>query len=80
MTKTLTIRQELYVRVWREESIDASAIEIDHAELIAQIKDLVQIDDTTLSLAKKVLALPNVNAVEVLRRDGNGTVLYRDWP
>lgn len=79
MTKVQTIMPYFSVRVWREEPLDA---EVDHEELAEQIKALARdgIDLTPVGLAKKILELPRMNAVEVLKHNGNGTVLYRDWP
>jgi hypothetical protein len=79
MTKVQTIMPYFTVRVWREEPLDAV---VDHAELGLQIQAIARegVDVTDVELAKKILALPRMNAVEVLKHNGNGTVLYRDWP
>ena len=65
------------VRVWREETGDAR---VDHAALKEQSIPLREPGDTGVQFARKVLALDRVNAVEVIDENGNGAVLYKDWP
>lgn len=75
MTRAITM--DFSVRVWREEAIDA---EVDHRHLESIIQGLNLVGDTPIEFAKRLIGMSNVNAVEVLDKRGNGTVLYRDWP
>lgn len=66
----------LAIRVWREETSIESA---------PDNKDLVEAVENSPSklgneLAASILRVDRVNAVEILDSNGNGIVLYRDWP
>lgn len=73
------------MRVWREERIDAD-LRFDPGrtrpedDILKTIDRFVQMPVTQLELAKAVLSLERVNAVEVIDMAGFGEVLYKDWP
>lgn len=67
---------KLYVRVWRAE--DKIQDEYDTNDIQALVYS--QKHWTSSSLAKALLQLSRVNAVEVKDAFGNGVVLYKEWP
>ena len=72
------------VRVWRTEvsvedyyhNDDLEAAVLEMAAIKAKHRQEVRVSD----LAKCLLSLDRVNAVEVVDEKGNGIVLYREWP
>lgn len=65
------------IRIWRQERDDnlenePGALETEVYKAVAAVEIRHK-----LSIAKAILALPNINAVEVLDENGNGEVLYR---
>ena len=66
------------IRVWRQEAEDH-----EHTPgLYSDIESVARANETDkpVELAKKIAALPRVNAVEVLDWDLGGCVVYSDWP
>lgn len=66
------------IRIWRQEQ-DAHQYSPVRPVVLQQAVCTsadTTIDDMALALVK----LPGVNAVEVVDLDGNGVVLYADWP
>jgi len=63
-------------RVWRQRTLHEDE---GRKEIIAAIKELMQ-DLPKLSLCKSILRIKGVNAVEVVDINGDGEVLYKDWP
>lgn len=66
------------IRVWRQqpEEFQYNPGLFTDLESVARANE----DDAPVELAKKIAALPNVNAVEVLDWDRGGVVVYNDWP
>jgi hypothetical protein len=66
------------VRVWRDESDDYEHVpgRFSDVESVARANEF----DPPSDLAKKIAALPNVVAVEVLDWDHGGVMFYADWP
>lgn len=67
------------VRVWREEN----DLEYDNRDL----QKIVKAYETTdwggygmRLMIESITGLPRVNAVEVLQKNGDGFVIYPDWP
>lgn len=73
------------MRVWRESHIDTD-LRFDPGrtrpedDILKTIDRFVQMPVTPLELAKAILSLERVNAVEVIDMAGFGEVLYKDWP
>lgn len=81
MTKMtiIGVSPTLIIRIWRQETDDNLCMITARYELktaVYKALESVQLLER-LNVAKAILALPNVNAVEVLDLDGNGEVLYR---
>lgn len=73
--------QELTIRVWREWPLNGREyMELDEASVANLIDPTLNPGSDTLKLATSILKCQWVNAVEVLDRNGNGDVLYKDWP
>lgn len=66
------------IRVWREISLKSNP-PVDGDPDVRQVIQKVA-NDSFLYIAKSILELPQVNAVEVVDQHGNGDVLYKDWP
>jgi hypothetical protein len=66
------------IRVWRDESDDYEHTpgRFTDIESVARANE----DEPPADLAKKIAALPNVVAVEVLDWDHGGVMFYADWP
>lgn len=73
------------MRVWRHEKIDGDLFPnpgqttVD-GDISAAIQRFTSHPVTQLELARAILALERVNAVEVIDFAGFGEVLYKDWP
>ncbi len=65
------------IRIWRQESLDQTA---SRTKLVEEVKFIANHAATALDIAKRIAALPNVNAVEVLNCDSMGSVIYVGWP
>lgn len=65
------------IRIWREEPTPYE--QVNNLDLFQAIACLTP-EITEEKAARAILIVPRVNAVEVLNEDGNGVVLYRDWP
>lgn len=67
------------IRIWREETGDDP---VDHDALKKEVASLYVPADTGVQFARKVMAgIDLVNAIEVIHNlNGNGAVLYKDWP
>jgi hypothetical protein len=75
----------LAVRVWRQESMERYRGDpfphFDKSELMRLERDLNREGRSDpVAIAELFIALPRVNAVEVLDPEKHGVVLYRDWP
>jgi len=72
------------VRVWRGEPLpffDDARHHFDKSDIIRAINALDILEDPDpFEIAKTLIDLPRVNAVEVLDPEKHGIVLYRDWP
>jgi len=77
------------MRVWREEKLqDRSAPEPVRIpgrtppddDILITINRFIQSPVQPLEIAKAILALDRINAVEVIDLSGFGEVLYKDWP
>jgi hypothetical protein len=74
---------EIYVRVWRGQ--DSYTTPIRHRTESTLFEAGVRFTRTKepwtiFDLAKHLLEIDRVNAVEVKNAQGNGVVLYKDWP
>lgn len=75
---------DFVVRVWRDE--DELKDKYDNTELIDahnnavydSVKERKQFSKA--AVAKRIIAVPRVSAVEVKDRWGAGVVVYREWP
>jgi hypothetical protein len=73
------------MRVWRAEKLDGDfwrepgRVHMD-GDVLNTVTRFVQMPVSQLELAKAILALDRVNAVEVTDVSGFGEVLYKDWP
>jgi len=68
------------IRVWRQEPLDyqQSVRNVDLRE--RAMNACVEVGGDAFFIAMEIMGLDRVNAVEVLDADGNGEVLYKDWP
>lgn len=74
-----------FIRVWRQEEPDG---QIDNSDLWRVVDDpswRVAMDANCGRLdidamAQSLIAMPRVNAVEVLDGSDSGVVYYKDWP
>lgn len=71
-TRTLTIR------VWRQE--EEVKNKYDNSDIVQRVNLLHEREQTPSQVAKMITTMPRVNAVEVLDREGNGPLIYNDWP
>lgn len=70
------------VRLWREEMLpllDDKRHAFDKSEIM-RVANGLSGDEGPLKIARTFIALPRMNAVEVLDPERHGIVLYRDWP
>ena len=73
------------MRVWREEPLastrtfEPNRVVIDE-DIRIELGKHIQMPSSPLDIAKAVLALERVNAVEVTDLTGHGECLYKDWP
>ena len=79
---TLRVPQEAWtIRVWREE--EELQETYDNRDLSGAVFEFIRQDvpfRRKMVLAELLAALPRVNAVEVKDADGNGLVVYKNWP
>ena len=68
------------VRVWRGYQDGFPGDNRDIKAVLDSYNPLRPVDSFAGDIIVKLLALDRVNAVEVIGRDGNGTVVYKDWP
>lgn len=69
----------LTIRVWRE--VSWNVFDVCHRDIIKSVSGLAStVIRDKKELAAMILEMPLVNAVEVLDSEGNGEVLYKDWP
>lgn len=72
--------QQHVVRVWRqEEEWTPQTTEECQAAVIKKLGELPR-DANQYDMAIAILELDRMNAVEVLDNQGNGPVLYKNWP
>jgi hypothetical protein len=79
-TMTLVRGSAWRIRVWVQVPLDCK---FDHWAFNDHVQNLLQQGgpySSYMEVAKRILELPDVNAVEVLDESGNGDVLYKDWP
>lgn len=73
------------MRVWREHSMEDPGVfnpgrnQID-PDILGRVSQFSNIGTLPLEIARAVLNLERVNAVEVTDMTGFGDVLYKDWP
>lgn len=77
MTKVTDIEKNLAVRCWRHE-LNKDYNPTSNKREITEV--LAQEYPTAYAAAEAVLEIDRMNAVEILDSDGNGVVLYKDWP
>lgn len=75
-TMTRFVGADYNIRVWRQEG----EVPIDREVFRRQAYKLLNESGGIAEWGQKILAMPHVNAVEVLDAEGNGTVDYKDWP
>ena len=74
------------IRIWRQENengeIDISNLYKDLELIWTSVKDMdPKSQEMMNAIGDKIIALSNVNAVEVIKNSGNlGIVLYNNWP
>lgn len=66
------------VRVWRSQNIDYEHESKGFSDI--EVTAHTYQDESPRSIALKIMALPNIAAVEVLDWNKNGLVAYSDWP
>jgi len=81
----LSYAQGWTMRIWREERVDSTTLYIPGRcktddDVHNAIQRFVQLPASMLDVAKGILELPRVNAVEIIDMAGFGEVLYKDWP
>jgi len=69
--------EHITIRIWREEPLNAQP---DNRDIMEKIKKIVSKPYNPLVLANQIIGFDRVNAVEVLDKNFQGEVLYRDWP
>lgn len=74
MTKLSVL--EKTIRVWRAESVLRDAYDNSDLQAICSVNMHLPIHVIAETIAKQ----PRVNAVEVLSGDGNGVLIYPEWP
>lgn len=74
MTKIVT-KEGHTIRIWRQEF---RYDRIDRTRLLEDVQKITT--DDLWATIQRIAKLPNVNAVEGLMEDGNGEILYNDWP
>jgi len=81
MTK-VTVNPNLIIRVWREEeSGDFESSQMEVREIILNHIGSGNPIFSFLSLAKDIISLiKRINAIEILDKNGNGCVVYVNWP
>jgi hypothetical protein len=82
---TKLVIHELTIRAWREETKPES-IDLDWSKEVTELitiaydeipeGEIVSFSD----IANKFLAIERMNAIEILGPEGNGVVLYKNWP
>jgi hypothetical protein len=55
-------------------------LEIGSNEDVLEVFETTGPISTVPEIRRKLFELERVNAVEVVDEDGNGTVVYKDWP
>lgn len=76
MTRVVTSR--FVIRVWRQEKLNARIV--SRVCLLLDIRRIASGITDQVEIAKRILKLSNVNAVEVLDKQARGIILYADWP
>lgn len=66
------------VRVWRKEIKVLDSY--DNSDVVAFAEGYSSTNYSTSDLAEAIARLPRVSAVEVLDIQGNGIVIYPEWP
>lgn len=65
-------------RIWREEP------KLEHVrsreELDAAFVHAASVESAAVAIAVRMFNIDRVNAVEFVDTNGNGTVIYKDWP
>lgn len=73
-----------HIRVWRQESESSYTQEESRKNLLNQINDIwfnkCKKCPTQQQLGLWILEIRRVNAVEIKDNNGEGLVLYTDWP
>lgn len=74
--------KQFIIRCWRQESfVDNETDDRNRTDIYGVLALLDERDKKDRSvIAKKLLELELMNAVEVIEENGNGVVLYKDWP
>lgn len=71
------------MRVWREEPKEGLPYPPQPPtpkEIVDKLQELADIPVNQLDLAREILSIPKINAVEITDITGAGEVLYKDWP
>ena len=74
--------EQVIIRCWRHDP-EYKGEETDNkntSDILAAIKELKKDEATKMSIAERLIKLDRMNAVEVLDNQGNGPVVYKDWP
>lgn len=71
----------LTIRIWREENDNvADPNTFDKPLDLQEALDKLDLEKSFYEMAKKLLELAKVNAVEILDPAGDGIVIYKNWP
>lgn len=73
---------QLTIRCWRQEPDyqDEKTDTQNTTDIMAALKEIKKDEATKLSIAKHLIKLERMNAVEVLDQQQNGSLIYADWP
>lgn len=74
----------LQIRCWRQEPDEFLEYDepLTHQDVAKQTEKIFSKSDgwTYPQIAREILKIDRMNAVEVIGDDGDGVVLYKDWP
>ena len=74
--------EQLVIRCWRQET-DYQEGKTDNentTDVLRALKEISKEEANKLSIAKHLINLDRMNAVEVLDAQNSGPVVYKDWP
>lgn len=69
--------EHVTIRIWREEPLNAK---VNNRDLWNHVKKLVGTAYNPLTLGAQILEFDRVSAVEILDKNSQGEVIYKNWP